>query len=228
MPPGGAPGERECSLVLECACGCGRCRRRVDPDGFPEQPKLTYVTETASGSPKVWIAAANGAARSCSDRVSSRCWHRMGSRWRWRCSAPRTDRRNTDRRSGYTRPRRRDRRLPEPRSRTATPLAWSPDSRYLAVYASRTGPPASRRVEPGRDRHADRTVATIAQGAIYGASFAREGSDRLVYALAHSLSPSAKTNLYVAEADGAGAAADHQRRSQPVARLGAALHRLRP
>jgi len=48
------------------------------------------------------------------------------------------------------------------------------------------------------------TVASIAEGAIYGASFARDGSDRLVYALAHSLSPTAATNLYVSEADGAG------------------------
>ena len=47
-------------------------------------------------------------------------------------------------------------------------------------------------------------VTSIAEGAIYGASFARDGSDRIVFALSHSLSPSAPTNLYESEADGTG------------------------
>ena len=88
---------------------------------------------------------------------------------------------------------------------TATPLAWSPDSRYLAVYAQSNetvGIAAASSLDVIDTQTG--TVATIAHGAIYGASFAPDGSDRLVYALAHSLSPSAKTNLYVAEAAGAG------------------------
>ncbi len=41
-------------------------------------------------------------------------------------------------------------------------------------------------------------------GAIYGASFARDGSDRLVFGLSHSESFAAGVNLYMSEADGAG------------------------
>jgi hypothetical protein len=88
---------------------------------------------------------------------------------------------------------------------TATPLAWSPDSRYLAVYRQ-SNEPVDIAAGSGLDVIDTRTgtVYSIAEGAIYGASFARDGSDRLVFALAHSLSPSARTNLYESEADGAG------------------------
>lgn len=87
---------------------------------------------------------------------------------------------------------------------TATPLAWSPDSRYLAVYRQ-----SNETVDIAAGSGLDvidtqtGTVTSIAEGAIYGASFARDGSDRLVFALAHSLSGTAATNLYVSEADGA-------------------------
>jgi Tol biopolymer transport system component len=86
---------------------------------------------------------------------------------------------------------------------TATPLAWSPDSRYLAVYRQSnevTNIAAGSGLDVIDTQTA--TVTSIAEGAIYGASFARDGSDRLVFALAHSLSGAAATNLYVSEADG--------------------------
>jgi hypothetical protein len=88
---------------------------------------------------------------------------------------------------------------------TATALAWSPDSRYLAVYRQ-----SNETVDIAAGSGLDvidtqtGTVTSIAEGAIYGASFARDGSDRLVFALSRSLSPSARTNLYESEADGAG------------------------
>jgi Tol biopolymer transport system component len=88
---------------------------------------------------------------------------------------------------------------------TATALAWSPDSRYLAVYRQ-----SNETVDIAAGSGLDvidtqtGTVTSIAEGAIYGASFTRDGSDRLVFALAHSLSSSARTNLYESEADGAG------------------------
>jgi hypothetical protein len=88
---------------------------------------------------------------------------------------------------------------------TATPLAWSPDSRYLAVYRQ-SNEVTNIAAGSGLDVIDTQTgtVTSIAEGAIYGASFARDGSDRLVFALAHSLSGTATTNLYVSEADGAG------------------------
>jgi Tol biopolymer transport system component len=85
----------------------------------------------------------------------------------------------------------------------ATPLAWSPDSRYLAVLVqSNEGLTAADTSLEVIDTQAG-TVSAIAHGVIYGASFARDGSDRIVFALAHSLSPSAASNLYVSEASGA-------------------------
>jgi hypothetical protein len=88
---------------------------------------------------------------------------------------------------------------------TATPLAWSPDSRYLAVYRQ-SNEPVLIAQGSGLDVLDVQTgaITSIAEGAIYGASFARDGSDRLVFALSHSLSPSAPVNLYESEVDGAG------------------------
>jgi hypothetical protein len=88
---------------------------------------------------------------------------------------------------------------------TATPLAWSPDSRYLAVARQST---SVNNIAAGSGLDVidtqSGTVTSIAEGMVYGASFARDGSDRIVFGLAHSLSSHAATNLYVANADGSG------------------------
>jgi len=88
---------------------------------------------------------------------------------------------------------------------TAVPLAWSPDSRYLAVERQSNGT-TSIAAGSGLDVIDTQTgtVTQIAAGTIYGASFARDGSDRLVFALSHAESFSAEVNLYMSEADGAG------------------------
>ncbi len=88
---------------------------------------------------------------------------------------------------------------------TATPLAWSPDSRYLAVQREST---ATTNIAAGSGLDVIDTqtgkVVSIAAGEINGASFARDGSDRVVFALAHSLSDSASVNLYLSNPDGTG------------------------
>jgi hypothetical protein len=88
---------------------------------------------------------------------------------------------------------------------TATPLAWSPDSRYLAVARQST---AVSDIAAGSGLDVidtqTGTVSSIAEGEIYGASFATDGSDRIAYAVAHSLSPAARTNVYIAAPDGSG------------------------
>jgi hypothetical protein len=88
---------------------------------------------------------------------------------------------------------------------TATPLAWSPDSRYLAVALQSN---AVKNIAAGSGLDVidtqTGTVTTITHGVIYGASFARDGSDRLVFAMARSLVTTAATNLYISEASGAG------------------------
>lgn len=87
---------------------------------------------------------------------------------------------------------------------SALPLAWSPDSRYLAVALQSTA------LEGGAAGSglavldmSTGQLTTIADGFIYGASFAPDGSDRIVYARAASQTLKADVDLYSAGADGA-------------------------
>jgi hypothetical protein len=96
---------------------------------------------------------------------------------------------------------------------TATPLAWSADSRYLAVSLQSTAVNniAQRSGLAVIDTQTG-TATTIAHGQIYGASFAPAGfapgastpggGDHLVFARAPSLAPRAPTNLYTSQPDG--------------------------
>jgi Tol biopolymer transport system component len=172
----------------------------------PEPPRLAYLTETATSTPKVWVAAANGGdpkllgpgqqpllapngqsvAVSLFGTASGLQEHGPALGIYPSSGAAISDYLSLE-------------------TATATALAWSPDSRYLAVYSesNQTAGIAAASSLAVIDTQTG-TVTTVAHGAIYGASFARDGSDRLVYAMAHSLSQSALTNLYVSEADGAG------------------------
>jgi hypothetical protein len=88
---------------------------------------------------------------------------------------------------------------------TAAPLAWSPDSRYLAVGLQST---ALKDIAPRSSLVVIDTVTgavhTITNGSISGASFAPDGSDRLVFSRSLSLSVNAGVNLYVSGPEGAG------------------------
>lgn len=88
---------------------------------------------------------------------------------------------------------------------TVTPLAWSPDSRYLAVAMQSTAVtnagPLSGLAVIDTSTH---TLTTVAHGEIYGASFAPNASDSLVFARAPSLLLSAPVNLYTSMPDGSG------------------------
>jgi hypothetical protein len=184
----------------------GGAGAEVVADLNPEPPRLTYLTETAAGTPKVWIAAANGSAPKLlglgqqpllapdGQSVAVALFGTVSGPQESgpaigiypSSGAPIADYLSLE-------------------AATATPLAWSPDSRYLAVFAqsnATVGIAASSSLDVIDTQTG--TVTTIAHGEIYGASFARDGSDRLVFATARSLSSTARTNLYVAEADGAG------------------------
>jgi hypothetical protein len=91
------------------------------------------------------------------------------------------------------------------RTASAVALAWSPDSRYLAV-SLQSSAVTNIAQHSGLDVIDTSTGAatTIAHGQIYGASFAPDGSDRIVYGRAPSLSLSAPSNLYISQPDGAG------------------------
>jgi hypothetical protein len=89
---------------------------------------------------------------------------------------------------------------------SAQPLAWSPDSKYLAVSLLSTAVKNIAKksslavidLETG-------TVTTLAHGVAEGASFAPEGSDRLAYGLTLSYQSLAPVNVHVSAPDGSGA-----------------------
>jgi Tol biopolymer transport system component len=89
---------------------------------------------------------------------------------------------------------------------TAYPLAWSPDSRYVAVWLQGD---AIKRVPAGSGLAildtTTGTLKTIATGGIYGASFSPEG-DTLVFARSRSENYTAPVDLYTVSATGAGLA----------------------
>lgn len=176
------------------------------PDPAPEPPRLAYVTETATSTSKVWLASANGSDRRLlgpgeqpllspdGQSVAASLFgiapgpdeHGPALGLYPASGAPVVDYLKLE-------------------AGIATPLAWSPDSTYLAVYVQSTqtvGAAAASSLDVIDTQTA--TVATIAKGALYGVSFAHDGSDRLVFGLSHSESFAGGVDLYTSEPDGAG------------------------
>lgn len=89
------------------------------------------------------------------------------------------------------------------KTENATPLAWSPDGRYLAIdvqsTAIRGGAKLSGVAVLDMQTNA---ITTIAHGQPYGASFAPNGSDELVYAVAPAQTLSAPVNVFRSKPDG--------------------------
>jgi WD40 repeat protein len=116
----------------------------------------------------------------------------------------------------------------------ATPLAFSPDGRYLAVDVQSTAIHNGAKLSGVAivDLQAN-TLTVIAHGQPYGASFAPNGSDELVYAVASAQTLTAPVNVFRSEPDGTGTVAlTHDGRSLfPVWGPGAIAYdreRLRP
>ncbi len=82
-----------------------------------------------------------------------------------------------------------------------TPFAWSPDSRYLAVQVGSTALNGVTGAGLAVIDTAADTYKLIAQGIISGASFAVDGTDRIVYGAAPALSEN-PANLYTVDPDG--------------------------
>jgi Tol biopolymer transport system component len=196
------------ACVVFLSLGAGSAASEVAPGRTAEPSvaaRLTYVTETATSTSKVWLASAIGtepkllgpgqqpllspngqsvavslfgATPDSEHGPSIGIYHASG--------APIADYLSLE-------------------TATAAPLAWSPDSRYLAVERQSNG---TTNIAAGSGLDVidtqTGTVTPIAAGTIYGASFARDGSDRLVFGLSHSESFAGGVNLYMSEADGAG------------------------
>src|ERR1700733_7136476 len=88
----------------------------------------------------------------------------------------------------------------------AQPLSWSKEGRYLAVDVQSTALKRGAQL-PGLgilDTQSAK-LSMIAHGQLFGASFAPNGSDEIVYGLARSQSLTARGNVYRAKTDGTGA-----------------------
>jgi WD40 repeat protein len=94
------------------------------------------------------------------------------------------------------------------KTENATPLAFSPDGRYLAIGVQSTAIRGGAKLSGVAivDLQAN-TLTVIAHGQPYGASFAPNGSDELVYGLAQSQTFTAPVNVFRSKADGTGTVA---------------------
>lgn len=91
---------------------------------------------------------------------------------------------------------------------TAQPLSWSPDGRYLAVDVQSTALKHGAQLSGlGILDTQSAKLSMIAHGQPFGASFAPNGSDEIVYGLAHSQSLTARVNIFRAKPDGSGTVA---------------------
>ncbi|MFI4991456.1 MAG: hypothetical protein ACHQHO_11165 [Solirubrobacterales bacterium] len=91
---------------------------------------------------------------------------------------------------------------------TAQPLSWSPDGRYLAVDVQSTALKHGAQLSGlGILDTQTAKLSMIAHGQLFGASFAPNGSDEIVYGLARSQSLTARVNIYRAKSDGSGSVA---------------------
>jgi hypothetical protein len=87
---------------------------------------------------------------------------------------------------------------------TARPLAFSPDSRYLAVVLASTDPGSDAASGLAVIDTRSDSLRLISGGTIYGAGFAPDASDRIVYAAAPSTAIDAHADIHVTGVDGAG------------------------
>ena len=193
-----------------------------------EPPRLAYLTETATGTPKVWIAAANGSdakllgpgqqpllapngqsvAVALFGTVNGPQEHGPAIGVYPSSGAAVADYLSLE-------------------AATATPLAWSPDSRYLAVYAqSNETAGIAAALEPGRDRHADRNGHDDRARRDLRREL-RARRQRPARVRAGALAVAVRQDQPVRRRTRRRRrASDHQRRAQPVPDLGADVHRL--
>jgi Tol biopolymer transport system component len=165
-----------------------------------EPPTIAYVTETATTLPSIWTISADGSQKTRIGPGDSPLVSPNGEQVAAELFEPTKG-------SGpalviYSRTGALPLTYLNLKYENAKPLAWSPDGRYLAVEvqstAVRTRSPSGLAIV---DLQAN-TLKLIAHGQIYGASFAPNGSDELVYGRAPSQLLSAPVNVYRSRPDG--------------------------
>ncbi len=165
-------------------------------------PQLAYVTGTTFGTPMVWIVNADGSAAHLLGAGTDALIAPGGglvaaSLFGTSAGAPHGPALAVYSTSGAPRS------FFDLAAATIQTLAWSADSRYLAVALSSTSVNHPERgsglaiidLQTGGTR-------VIAHGAIFGASFAPGAGDRIAYARASSEALSAPVDVYTAAADG--------------------------
>lgn len=173
----------------------------ADGSGSSARPGVAYVTGTSTSVPQVWLANSIGRAARRLGPGEQPLLSPNGSMVA-ASSPPGT--------SGsalllYSAGSGQPRKFFNLAQATALAQTFSPDSRYLAVVLASTDPDSD--AASGLAIVDTRTMKykVLARGPIYGASFAADGSDRVLYASATSMALSAAVDIHVLGADGSGA-----------------------
>jgi hypothetical protein len=192
VPIVGASGSSAYRSVAACSAAI-----RCGSAGDPARQLLAYVRGTVGSAASVWIAGANGGR---ARRLGAGRAPLVSPDGSWvAASRPSSRGRALVVYSSRQVP---QRRFFDAAGVAAAARTWSADSRYLAVVLSGADPGSSRSGGLAVIDTLTGGVRTIAHGPISGASFAPDGSDRIVYDHAHSLSISAAVDLYASDVNG--------------------------
>lgn len=177
---------------LACPALAGRLARAASVP-----PSIAYVRGTATSTPSVWVAGADGSG---ADRLGTGYQPQISPNGAMVAATAYGNGKNAvllySSTGGLLHT-----------FRTAggpVPLAWSPDSRYVAVQLYSTATNGVKGAGLAVIDTSTDTITTVVRGLIDGASFALDGSDRIVYGAAKSLRPSAAANLFTVNPDGTG------------------------
>jgi hypothetical protein len=168
----------------------------------PRQPTVAYVTQTATSPALVWAKTIGGEATKLGPG-SQPLIAPSGQQVAASLSGTGEPEKGPALAIYWTEPGRPPLTYLDRSKASVYPLAWSRDLRYVAVAVSSASATGSNSgsglaiVDISLDK-----VTLIAHGAIYGASFAPSGPDRVVYGRAGSESPFAPVNLYTSNPDG--------------------------
>jgi Tol biopolymer transport system component len=197
-----ALGALVCALALSDGAGAA-----VSLAPAPTMPLIAYVTQTATSQPVVWTLGASGAPPTRIGAGFSPLVAPSGGQ----IAASLFGAAPTE--SGpalivYSTSGAPPQTYFNLKRETTQPLAWSSDGRYLAVDVQSTVLRNAAKLSGLAIVDTQlKTVKMIARGQIYGASFAPNGNDQLVYGRSAQQTLTSRVNVYRANADGTSAVA---------------------